>query len=375
MRAIAGTFGVVCGALLIALVARYGYKSCDDPIDGVITGFLFAVITAGGLGGHMFTPRLWRRNKTMAVVVSAICFAALVVNISNSVGAIAIRGDQRDAERTQKAQSIQDERAQLTRMTRERDAMPVFQPTTVEAVTAASAAVVAAESVQKAECDKRGSKCRDRETETSARRGEHAQVLKDRAATERAAKLDVEIAALQERLATVKPVGSVNPEAKLLTQVLRLFLTLPDGDGDAALYYKQLAIAVVVELLIVAALIAFEMLGEQGSRRPAPQAGQETAPPLNSVTASSVAGDASTVGVAEGAPERFCAEVLRRKRGKRLPGAPVYPAYQQWCAQLGLQAVPDETFVDRFIAACDAAKIRREMRDGVLYLADVELAA
>ena len=182
----------------------------------------------------------------------------------------------------------------------------------------------------------------------SARRGELSRVVAQRALTERAERLDGEIGRLREQLAKVAPVVNVNPQASALARLFQL------PDADAAVY-QYLAVAVVVELLIAGSFIAVELMRETGLAAPATLA--------------------AAVATGEGAPEKFCAEGLRRRPGKWVSPEPVYPAYEAWCRRFGLQAVADEIFVDRFFAACDARGIRRETRGGVVYLADVELAA
>lgn len=358
MRLLAGIFGVACGAILVGMVARYGYKTSDNEIDGAIAAFLFAVITAGGLSGHAIAARVWGRNRLAAVVVGLISMAALIVSLSNSIGAIAGRGDTKTAERLRSVQQLKDDRAELLRLQRERDALPAFTSTTAEAVQFASEAVAAAERVAKAECARRANICRDRETEERARRDELARVVAHRANTERAAALEKDMSDVRARLAAAQPVATVNPQ---MTAILRIF-GLPDTEAATATYYQNLATAIAADLLIVASLIVWEILGDGSPRKVAPPATQ--ASPAT-----------PRVAVGEGAPEEFCVEVLRRKRGRRMAGEPVYAVYEAWCARRGARSLGVDEFVPRFFAACDRAKIKREVRDGTLYLADVELAA
>ena len=95
MRTVVGVFGCLCGLVVVALVARYGFKTADNEIDGAISAFLFGVIAAGGLGGHAVAIRLWQRNWLWAGVIFLIAACALTVNLSNSLGAIAGRGGRR----------------------------------------------------------------------------------------------------------------------------------------------------------------------------------------------------------------------------------------------------------------------------------------
>ncbi|MGA7327215.1 MAG: hypothetical protein WBX25_22695 [Rhodomicrobium sp.] len=42
MRIAAGLFGIFCGAIVIAIAARYGFKTSDNDLDGYIWAFMFA---------------------------------------------------------------------------------------------------------------------------------------------------------------------------------------------------------------------------------------------------------------------------------------------------------------------------------------------
>ena len=84
MRAVVGVFGCLCGLIVVALVARYGFKTADNEIDGAISAFLFGVIAAGGLGGHAVAIRLWRRNRSWAVVVTGLIGGKLGMYVSSA---------------------------------------------------------------------------------------------------------------------------------------------------------------------------------------------------------------------------------------------------------------------------------------------------
>ena len=305
----------------------------DNEIDGLISGFLFATIAAGGLGGHAVAARIWRRSWGWALVVGVIAGLALTVNLSNSLGAIVGRGDLYTAERSKLVQSVKDDRAEVARLIREREGMPQFQSTPVAAVQFAHDAVAAAERSAKAECDKRGNRCRERESEEQARRSELATVVAQRAATERAEQLDAAIAGVRERIAKARPVQNVNPQATALVQLFRL----PDAEAASALYYQNLAVAVVVELLIAGSFVAFELM------RVVPQA----AP---AATLASPASDTRQVGKGRAVPE-----IVKRGDGRVLEWmadrceptedaggmavATLYGDYVLWCKGKGLQTI------------------------------------
>ena len=135
--------------------------------------------------------RLWfMRHRLGAVVIGSISAAALVVTFTNSLGAIAGRADATQAERTRAKDEIATDHAELARIVQERTALGQFPPATDETVTAARAAVTAAEQARVAECEKRGSRCREREKEEEGKRDSLALVLANKALTVRAAELD-----------------------------------------------------------------------------------------------------------------------------------------------------------------------------------------
>ena len=52
MRTFARFFGVLCGTVVIAIAARYGFKTSDNDFDGYIWAFTYGSVTLGGLFGH-----------------------------------------------------------------------------------------------------------------------------------------------------------------------------------------------------------------------------------------------------------------------------------------------------------------------------------
>ena len=195
MRLLFGCLAVFLGAVSIALAARYGYKGADTIIDGVISAVVFGSIALCAFIFDAAAVRLWfMRHHVGAVVIGVIAAAALVVTFTNSLGAIAARGDTTQAERRKAKTDSAADLADLKRIARERDAM-VFTPVTAEVVKAAQDAVRSAEEIRQRECGagdprQRGPNCRQRETEEQAKRDALTAVLANKALTDRAAKLD-----------------------------------------------------------------------------------------------------------------------------------------------------------------------------------------
>jgi hypothetical protein len=138
-----------------------------------------------------------------------------VVTFTNTLGAIASRSDITQAERNRTKADEADSRAELARITRERDGL-AFTPTTDDAVKAARAAVVTSERIRLAECGngdpkQRGPNCRQRETEEQGKRQALAHLLTNKALTERAAQLDTDAACVRAQLARSPKVQNANP--------------------------------------------------------------------------------------------------------------------------------------------------------------------
>ena len=92
MHNFAKLFGLCCGVLVIAIAARYGFKTSDNDFDGAIWAFTFGAVTLGGLFGHAFGVRAWRHSKLLGALVFAGSALALIISLSNSIGAMAGRG-------------------------------------------------------------------------------------------------------------------------------------------------------------------------------------------------------------------------------------------------------------------------------------------
>src|SRR5262245_11905836 len=96
----------------VLLAGRYGYKSADTEIDAIINASVFAAIALCACLFDAAAVRLYfMRHKVGAIAIGLIGSAALVVTITNSLGAIASRADAVTAQR----KSVTDTRADLQR--------------------------------------------------------------------------------------------------------------------------------------------------------------------------------------------------------------------------------------------------------------------
>jgi hypothetical protein len=92
MRFVAGAFGILCGLVVIAIAARYAFKTSDNDFDGYIWAFIYGAVSFGGLFGHALAVRVWRHSKLAGALVFAGSAVALIISLSNSLGAMAGRG-------------------------------------------------------------------------------------------------------------------------------------------------------------------------------------------------------------------------------------------------------------------------------------------
>jgi hypothetical protein len=377
VRGLVGGFGWLFGLGVVALVARYGYISSDNQVNGAILAFLFAGVAAGGLFGHAVAVHIWRIHRGWSVLLGLVCVAALVLNISNSLGAIAGRDDKTLAERAKIKETRADDRAELKRLTAEHEALPKFAATTAETVKAAQAAVTAAERIRAAECDKRGPNCRTRETEEQAKRDALTKVLADKAMTERAERLEAQIQRLRTRLDTGDAVRNVNPQGAVFAKLFRL----PDSEADTAATWQQFAMSVVVDLLIMACFIAHEVMGWEKRASPATSPATElkaSAPALEVNEPAALTRPANVVKLVSSNPPavsviEFAANALVRKPGTMLEFDDFYLAYWQHCKAIDGRAVAPTEAVQQTNTLCAECGIRIQRRGKKRYLVGVRL--
>jgi hypothetical protein len=165
MRTLFGWLAALLCVVSVAFAARYGYKGADTEVDGLISGIVFGLIALCACLFDAAAVRLWlMRHRIGAIAIGVIAATALIVTFTNSLGAIASRSDIAQAERNRTKADEADSRAELARITREREGL-AFAPTTDDAVKAARDAVFTAEHIRLAECangdpKQRGPNCR-----------------------------------------------------------------------------------------------------------------------------------------------------------------------------------------------------------------------
>jgi hypothetical protein len=363
MRGAIGIFGMAAGAIVVALVARYGLATSDTILDGAIAAFFFAVIAIGGIGGPAVAVHLFRTSNgwgcLWGIAAGVIAAVALLANLSNSLGAIAGRADKTIAERQQATETRKDDRAELMRLVRQRESMPAFVPTDAAAVDAAKRAADTATKNREAECEKRGPNCRQREIDEQSAATALAGVTVAKAATDQAAKLDDKADTIRKRLNKAAPVASVNPLADTLGRIFSM-------QADDAATWQQVATVVVVELLIAFALIAWELLTPRG--QPQSVGGSNVSHQADNVVSLDSARAPGDVG-------KFATARLAPAPGQSIAMAELHEPYARWCLQEGYRALSQEEFAAQFSRLCEFAGVQKRMVRGRMLAMDLALSA
>lgn len=267
-----------------------------------------------------------------------------------------------------------DATAKLRRLRDARAAVPPFTYATAESVAAADVAIAAAREkeadakrAEAQECGRVGDNCRKRRAETVTAAAELADAIKaksraisDRAATEKAERLDADIAAAEAAVSnTDARAGSV------------------DADPQAASLSK--ATGIEEQRIVLVSYLLFAIGIEAGSgfglwlllghghapRRPEDDAGEAEAapaavppPPVPEAPAEPVFGSRA----------HFFRECVFPCPGERIAAAVMYRAYQRFCARLGVEPMSAQVFGRDPIW-------RREKIGGSVYYLDCKLPA
>lgn len=363
MRALFGCLAVFLGTASISLAARYGYKGADTVIDGSISALVFGSVACCAFLFDAAAVRLWFMGRRLgAMIVGLIAAAAFVVTVTNSLGAMAGRDDVTQAERVRAKAEAAADRAKLMRLEGER-ARLVFTPANQEDVQAAREAVMAAERMQAAECNKRGPRCHDRETEEQAKREALGLALANKALTAQAAKLDDEAAALRIQLAKAQPVQNANPLGAALEQII--------GSTAAVLTaWQKAVVATVFDLCLLGVMVVYELLGHDRGRQPirtwspsswhwwriSPAISVHTshAEPLPEIDVERhvPALPAPASRKPRGSVKAFIHDRVSPADGERVEVKALLKAYRVWCSSRGVQPVALAAFLEDIDAVC-----------------------
>lgn len=296
--------------------------------------------------------RLWRRSVVGSLIVFLIASLALLANLSNSLGFLAGRNDVKEAASAKARDQLRTDRAEFDRLTGERQRLPAFIPASASGVDAAREAVKSAETARAAECAKRGENCRQREADERTTRAKLIEIESNFAASEKASELDGKVEDLRKRLNAAKPVERDNAQASALGLIFKM-------PAATVVSYQQLSMAIIVELLIVGALVAFELMSREVPERteiitprttlestPTSETTAITAPrrrPEAIAAPKSVAKRENTEDVAT-----FVMRHISPADGQSVTLGVAYDCYIEWCTETEATAIDREAFENWF---------------------------
>ena len=366
MRVLFGCLAVLLGAVSISLAARYGYKGADTAIDGLISAVVFGLIALCAFVFDAAAVRLWfMGHRFGSTAVGLIAGAALVVTFSNSLGAIAGRADTTQAERTRVSDAHRDNRAELKRLQAALAALPSFTPTDAAAVEASRRAADTATANKAAECGdgsprQRGPNCRQRELDEQAAATTLANATAAKAATDRAAKLEADIALIRTKLGSATIVQNVNPLGSALEQML--------GAAAATLTaWQQAIVAAVFELCLVGVMVIYELLGQA---RPPAQQQIGDARSQKALGATNEArmnppppAAARRKAVVAGSVKSFVRKHVFPADGERVEIKQLMRDYRAWCARENAMPLDVSPFLDELEKQCRKLGIEIKVGD------------
>ena len=350
MRALFAVLAVLLGLASICLTARYGYKSADTEIDGIISAVVFGGIALCAFLFDAAAVRLWfMKHRLGAGLIGFIAAAALIVTFSNSLGGIVSRTDAVMAQRQGVADSRADNRRELLRLEKALADLGKFTPADEEAVKAAKRAADTATGNKTAECDKRGPNCRQRELDEAAAATNLATVAAAKTATDRARKLEADIAAMKAKLAQpgTATVGAVNPLGTALANLI-------GSAADVLTSWQQAIVALVFELCLVGVMVIYELLGHT-KPLPAQQETEDIASlptPAVAVSRSAPKPKPATPKPVVGSVSRFIRENVSTAQGVKTEMRDLIRGYRDWCAAQGFKAIDLSKALDEVETLC-----------------------
>jgi hypothetical protein len=357
MRNAMGALVLAAAAIVVALLGRFGYLGGEAFGDGALKAISYAAIAFVGLIGPALALNLFYSSRRfLGALVAVLAGAAFLATIANSLSALG-----HHVERVQVADARRDDEAAVAKLEAERAALH-YAPVTDAETAAARDAMLAADAARRAECDGRGRRCEELVAELAVKRDAFAALLKDRAATQQAERLEAEAAAFKAKLQAKPVVPAEKPKAP----PLELLVKLP---GAETVTQRSLAAVAGSELLIALALLVWEW------RRLRPRTTDVIHEALRAMPAS---GKAASHGKREPAATGdlaiFVQDCMRRAGGENVELRALYSRFLEWCDAQQLAPLPPKKFSEAFVARCAQAQIDVRCEGQKVLFLDVRLA-
>jgi hypothetical protein len=264
-----------------------------------------------------------KRAKASAEWTVFLCLTALSLWCAYGTAAVQLASHMSD--KTVAATARQDRQTALDRLREERSKLPAFTPASADAVEAAEALSKTAIEQAKAECEKRGQRCRDREADERSALAALAKVKSDKALTDSAAALNAKIAAAEKALNEVdlrEATKEVDPQVASMASAI-------NADRNMISLISLALLAIAIEM--GSSLGVWFVFGH------APRRKDKSPKPADAQRA--VAHETPAK-----ARERFFSGCVIEKKGKRLAGSTVYLGYAKWCAENDVTPMSPQAF-------------------------------
>jgi hypothetical protein len=393
MRHIALVVAILAGAVLVGIAAQYGSTLTDNPKSALAWGFLYGFVTLGGLFGHGLALRVWRHDKKAGLFIGAVAMAAFIIGLSNSLGSMASRGNETTAKRQSVAGDVEDLRGQLKIAEEERKGLK-YDPADEDTVNVANEAATNASTAKLRACKyRRGQACIEKENAEKTALEKKTKATNDKAAADRAKKLDEEIIpGLREQIRKAGPVLETNSQGLVLARLAGYTEEEAKKEAPKLLARQNLGMVTVVDMLIVAAMIGYEALTHAHhaaqERPPVPQVPvvakgvsvrvreleemePDELPPLLATPKPRLI---SSQVVPFGNVFAIAADVSESGPGK-LELREFYIAYARACKEQGKRPVGVEKFAEDIKKLCEASGVKIQVEGDKVYLLNVRLKA
>ncbi len=378
MRIILLTIGGLGSVVVLLTVGYFGFISSADPMSRGLAAAWNCGIALGALGGLAAVQRAWHNNRVAALFYGIIWLGLVVINIGNSIGFLAVKGEKMDADASHIASTLAGDRATLARKQDERARLR-FNRTTQAQVDAAERAARNAQRAADQECGRTtpkapksgpGDRCERKDAAAAAASAELVRVTGDKAASDAAAKLDAEIDALTLKVAGSKvETGSADSaQGKVFARIINstgwFQITALDAES-----WRHFGLAMAFELLIICCFSAAELFRDMTRMEPS------AVPRRRTLRLPSFAhprlvrsSDMPALSVIE-----FGAKRLDARPGAGLDFDDFFREYEAAADAAKLRALNGDDFIEAFNRLCSEAGIRTRKRGNKLMMPGVTL--
>jgi hypothetical protein len=351
---------IVCVLVSCALAGRFGWTRGASLLDQSIYAAAAVALDLFKAGLPLLAVAAWQARRTPQAVAGWFAFAWLTgFSLMCASGLTAAQLAEKLSLKTAASTTYESRKAELDRLLQQQAALPRVAPADAAAESAVRAAVAQIDASVKAECEKRGPRCRELEGIARDKHDELARVVAAVAATKAARQLERKIEAAYAALEEVDikaATRDADPQAGDIAH-----LTGIGRDTVTALLHLVLAISIEIG----SGLGVWLAFGHGRKPEPAELARADglAVEPLAAL---------ASEPVVEGPDDilrRFAEETLRPAPGSRVSASELFAAYERWCEREGIEPLNATLFGRRM-----GAILGKERKGGRQWYSDVAFA-